>query len=159
MFDRHIWHSCIRRAKACRVVSLWRLLVAMPVFFVLFVRFIGCGVTQNDDMLAVFVFDAIFGHPITDRFPFHEGCYLLLRECKGYTADECIFMSRLLDGRTIMGLLSYRPCPSNRHIIQYVSCANFYISFMERTFHVPVQILVLGPNRLYFAPLPFWCRL
>ena len=49
----------------------------MSIFFVLFVRFYSCGVSQNDGMLS----------------PFHQSVGLLLEDYNGYTADECIYMS------------------------------------------------------------------
>ena len=86
--------------KHVMLVMLWHfddclLQLFIPVFLVLFDRFIGWGVTQNDGKLAVFGVEACFDHPITDRFPFQRSVGLLLGDYKGNTADMCIAMSRV----------------------------------------------------------------
>ena len=43
--------------------------------------------------------------------------------------------------------------------ISRMTCANFGVSFIVRTFHVPMLMLVLDPSRLSVAHLPSWCRL
>ena len=66
--------------------------------------------------------------------------------------------------------LTCRPDPVHRHsltprmsslylFISRMTCANFEASFIVRTFHVPMLILVLGPSKLSVAHLPSWCRL
>ena len=79
-------------------VMLWNfgdclLQLFVPVFLVLFVRFIGWDVTQNDCKLALFGVEACFHYPITDRFPFQQGVGLLLGDYKGDTTHMCVLMS------------------------------------------------------------------
>ena len=43
--------------------------------------------------------------------------------------------------------------------ISQMTCTNFEVSFIVRTFHVCMLMLVLGPSRLSVAHLPSWYRL
>ena len=62
---------CIHVSDDQKHVMLWHigdclLQLFVPVFLVLYVRFIGWGVTQNDCKLAVFGVEACFQYPITE---------------------------------------------------------------------------------------------
>ena len=96
----------------------------------------------------MFGVERCFDHPITDRFSFQQGVGVLLGATR---ANMCISMSSMVEPSCV----TYRPDPVHRQsltirmsslylFISCVTCANFEVSFMVRTFQAAVQI---------------WCRL
>jgi len=165
-FQNQLWHSDDQKH-----IVLWHfgdcfLQLFVPVFLV---RFVGWRVTQNDCKLAVFGVEASFYYPITDRFPFQQGVGLLLRDYKGYTTDMCVSLcpeysivepSWVTCRPDLVHRHSLTPRMSSLYIfISRMTCANFKVSFIVRTFHAPMLMLVLGPSRLSVAHLPSWRRL